>query len=177
VDRPRAGWTLFNAGRKTRVFTLDLRLNSREFDADVTARFSEGLVEGHRRGAAMETTQQDDERELAQAILTGAHRRKEQSFGSYFGPEGGSCALGAAYEGVYLLPRDAHDAMPRRLDRFFHCLENVSRRCPAGCKKQIPIGAMIVHLNDDHRWTREQIADWLEHPPTAVQRNRSQQQG
>ena len=85
--------------------------------------------------------------------------------------------MGAAYEGVYLLPHDAHDAMPRRLDRFFHCLENVSRRCPAGCKKQIPIGAMIVHLNDDHRWTREQIADWLEHPPTVVQRNRAQQAG
>jgi hypothetical protein len=132
---------------------------------------------GDWRGAAMESTQRDDERELAQAILTGAHRRPSQSFGSYFGPEGGSCALGAAYEGVYLLPHDAHDAVPRRLDRFFHCLENVSRRCPAGCKKQIPIGAMIVHLNDDHRWTREQIADWLEHPPTAVQRNRSQQSG
>ena len=125
----------------------------------------------------MESTTRDDERELAQAILTGAHRRPSQSFGSYFGPEGGSCALGAAYEGVYLLPHDVHDAMPQRLDRFFHCLENVSRRCPAGCKKQIPIGAMIVHLNDDHRWTREQIADWLEHPPTSVQRNRPERQG
>jgi hypothetical protein len=139
--------------------------------------FRKAVLEGYRRGAAMETTQRDDERELAQAILTGTHRRPSQSFGSYFGPEGGSCALGAAYEGVYLLPHDAHDAVPRRLDRFFHCLENVSRRCPAGCKKQIPIGAMIVHLNDDHRWTREQIADWLEHPPTVVQRNRAQQAG
>jgi hypothetical protein len=27
---------------------------------------------------------------------------------------------------------------------------------------------MIIHLNDDHHWTREQIADWLEHPPTPV---------
>jgi hypothetical protein len=122
----------------------------------------------------MGTTQRDDERELAQAILTGAQRRREQSFGSYFGPEGGSCALGAAYEGVYLLPTDAHNAMPRRLDRFFHCLENVSRRCPAGCRKQIPIGAMIVHLNDDHRWTREQIAQWLEDPPSAVRRQQAQ---
>ena len=106
-----------------------------------------------------------DEIELAEAILTGVKRRPTQSFGSYFGPNGGSCALGAAYEGVYLLPVDAHDAMPRRLDRFFECLENVSRRCPAGCKNQIPIGAMIVHLNDDHEWTREQVAAWLRGDP------------
>lgn len=106
-----------------------------------------------------------DEIELAEAILTGIKRRPTQSFGSYFGPNGGSCALGAAYEGVYLLPTDAHDAMPRRLDRFFDCLENASRRCPAGCKKQIPIGAMIVHLNDDHEWTREMVAAWLRGDP------------
>ncbi len=103
----------------------------------------------------------DDEAALAEAILTGARRRPSQSFGSYFGPEGGSCALGAAYEGVYLLPEDAHDAIPQRLDRFFDCLENISKHCPAGCRKQIPIGAMIVHLNDDHHWTREQVASWL----------------
>ena len=109
-----------------------------------------------------------DEIELAEAILTGVKRRPTQSFGSYFGPNGGSCALGAAYEGVYLLPVDAHDAMPRRLDRFFECLENVSRRCPAGCKKQIPIGAMIVHLNDDHEWTREQVAAWLRGDPVTT---------
>ena len=106
-----------------------------------------------------------DEIELAEAILTGIKRRPTQSFGSYFGPNGGSCALGAAYEGVYLLPTDAHDAMPRRLDRFFDCLEKTSRRCPAGCKKQIPIGAMIVHLNDDHEWTREMVAAWLRGDP------------
>lgn len=109
-----------------------------------------------------------DEVELAEAILSGARRRPKQSFGTYFDTQGGSCALGAAYEGIYRLPRNMADATPRRLDRFFHCLENVSRRCPAGCRKQIPIGAMIVHLNDDHQWTREQIADWLEHPPTPV---------
>jgi hypothetical protein len=113
-----------------------------------------------------------DELELAAAILEGSRRRPKQSFGTYFDREGGSCALGAAYEGIYLLPRNVADAMPQRLDRFFHCLENVSRRCPAGCRKQIPIGAMIIHLNDDHHWTREQIANWLEHPPTAVQRGR-----
>jgi hypothetical protein len=51
------------------------------------------------------------------------------------------------------------------MDRFFHCLEDVSKRCPAGCRKSVPIGAMIVHLNDDHLWTREQIAAWLRGEP------------
>src|SRR5204862_5426066 len=70
-------------------------------------------------------------------------------------------ALGAAYEGIYLLPEHAEGTHPERLDRLFHCIDYVARRCPAGCKKHVPIGALIVHLNDDHRWTREQIAAWL----------------
>jgi hypothetical protein len=102
-----------------------------------------------------------DEAELARAILAGASRRKLQSFGTYYGPEGGSDALGAAYEGIYRLPENMAGERPKRLDRFFHCLENTSKRCPAGCKKHIQTAAMIVHLNDDHRWTREQIAEWL----------------
>ena len=109
--------------------------------------------------------QREDEEELAEAILTGAERRPRQSFGTYFGPEGGSCALGAAYDGVYRLPEAVRGTHPTRMDRFFHCLENVSKRCPAGCRKQVPIAALIVHLNDDHRWTREQIAAWLRGAP------------
>jgi hypothetical protein len=109
--------------------------------------------------------QREDEEELAEAILSGAERRPRQSFGMYFGPEGGSCALGAAYDGVYRLPESVRGTHPTRMDRFFHCLENVSKRCPAGCRKQVPIAALIVHLNDDHRWTREQIADWLRGAP------------
>jgi hypothetical protein len=35
--------------------------------------------------------------------------------------------------------------------------------CPAeGCRKRLYLAALLVHLNDDHRWTREHIADWLE---------------
>ncbi len=37
------------------------------------------------------------------------------------------------------------------------------RRCPAeGCRKTLSLASILVHLNDDHRWTREQIAAWLE---------------
>ena len=38
------------------------------------------------------------------------------------------------------------------------------KRCPAeNCKKKLSLAALIVHLNDDHRWSREQIADWVDH--------------
>ncbi len=109
----------------------------------------------------MNPTPHHDEQELAHAILAGA-RLRPQSFGSYFSSDGRSCALGAAYEGIYVLPRDAESILPRRLERFFHCLEHVIRACPEGCHKRLPLAPLIVHLNDDHRWSREQIAAWLE---------------
>lgn len=103
-----------------------------------------------------------DQHELAEAIMEGARRRKSQSFGSYFGDNNNSsCALGAAYDGIYHLREADSHTRPRRLDYLFECLDNVSRSCPAGCKKRIALGALIVHLNDDHEWTREQIAAWL----------------
>ena len=73
----------------------------------------------------------------------------------------GSCALGAAYEGIYRIPRNADGIRPKRLDLLFDCLDNEVRRCPACGQKRLPIGAIIIHLNDHHQWTREQIAHWL----------------
>jgi hypothetical protein len=110
---------------------------------------------------SMQHEHRQDQAELADAILEGAKRRPSQSFGSYFGDDGSSCALGAAYDGVYHLPAVDHSTRPRRLDWLFDCLDNITRRCPVGCKKRLPLGSMIVHLNDDHTWTREQIAEWL----------------
>jgi len=102
-----------------------------------------------------------DEQELAEAIRLGARRRPDQAYGSYYEGRRSSCALGAAYEGMHWLPADAGGVRPRHLERLFDCLENTIRRCPAGCKKQLPLAAIIVHLNDDHQWTREDIAGWL----------------
>ena len=31
----------------------------------------------------------------------------------------------------------------------------------AGSRTRLPLASMIVHLNDDHRLTREPIAEWL----------------
>lgn len=34
--------------------------------------------------------------------------------------------------------------------------------CPQGTDRTRSVSEQIVHLNDEHRWTREQVADWLE---------------
>jgi len=102
-----------------------------------------------------------DESELAAAIRFGVKRRPEQAFGEYYHGRRASCALGAAYEGMYWLPRGAGNIRPLRLDRLFDCLENTLRSCPEGCKKRLALGSMILHLNDDHQWTREKIAAWV----------------
>jgi len=105
-----------------------------------------------------------DEAELAKAILDGSHARPEQAFGEYFQGQRASCALGAAYEGMYPLPAEASGIRPRYLERLFDCLEYTLRSCPEGCRKRLALGAMILHLNDDHQWTREAIAEWVAGP-------------
>ncbi len=105
-----------------------------------------------------------DEAELARAILDGSHARPDQAFGDYFQGRRASCALGAAYEGIYHLPLEASGIRPKHLERLFDCLEYSLRSCPEGCRKRLFLGAMILHLNDDHRWTREAIAHWVAPP-------------
>lgn len=102
-----------------------------------------------------------DESELAEAIRFGARQRPEQAFGEYYQGRHASCALGAAYEGLYRLPEEVGQLHPKRLDRLFDCLEGTIRSCPEGCKKRLSLAAMIIHLNDDHHWDRERIAAWV----------------
>ena len=108
----------------------------------------------------MATELQTEQKELAEFIRAGS-TRGPQCFGSYFDEKGGSCALGAVYEGVYHLPRQHGKLIPDHLERLFRCLDVVMKVCPQGCGKRLPLAPMIVHLNDDHRLTREQIAEWL----------------
>jgi hypothetical protein len=84
---------------------------------------------------------------LSEAIRIGA-RIRPQCRGSFF-REGGSCALGAAYEAITgrVLPEYAdatslHGVVPHMRDHNFRF--------------------SIVRKNDGDRWTRERIADWLE---------------
>jgi hypothetical protein len=111
-----------------------------------------------------------DEGELAEAIRSGARRRSEQAFGEYYQGRHASCALGAAYEGMYRLPEEVGQLHPQRLERLFACLEGTIRVCPEGCGKRLILAALITHLNDDHRWDRERIASWVAAPEASEPR-------
>ena len=60
-------------------------------------------------------------------------RRPDQAFGDYYRGRSASCALGAAYEGMYRLPTQAGGLRPTKdLEWFFDCLEGSVRQCPHG---------------------------------------------
>jgi hypothetical protein len=106
------------------------------------------------------------EKELASFIRTGSLRRPIQAIGKYFQGRNASCALGAAYEGMYRLPSDMDKARPSKDLQWFFAILDTVRRCPAaGCTKRLNLAAIIVHLNDDHVWSREDIATWVEEEP------------
>jgi hypothetical protein len=100
---------------------------------------------------------------LSEAIRLGAMLGK-QCFGRlHWSKKGGvhrrSCAIGSALDATGIKTPDALDlAYPRLL--------TIYRPCPIGCPRTTRFSAdtcgVIAHLNDDHRWTREQIADWVE---------------
>ena len=86
---------------------------------------------------------------LAEAIRRGCVARPIQAFGSMWVGENAACALGAAIEAHFA---GRHDA---------------ARECPdCGAPAMHGFGpkslCLLAHLNDDHRWTRERIADWLD---------------
>lgn len=87
---------------------------------------------------------------LSEAMRIGA-RLRPQCRGDLFDSVG-SCALGAAYEG-----------MTGKTDAFFH--SDVSDLFPQilGVNGDLnEIGREVLEKNDGDGWTREQIADWLE---------------
>src|SRR6266850_5204640 len=60
-------------------------------------------------------------------------------------------------------PRPSGRRRGRKIgSRTAHRLSLRSR--PPCSKKKLPLGALIVHLNDAHHWTRERIAAWVADP-------------
>ena len=92
--------------------------------------------------------------ELAEAIRRGCLQSVEQCFGRERKGRA-TCAYGAAklggYSGSLLGPQvicpECHDPGVHFGHRLGYGPEHV---------------AIILHLNDDHRWARERIADWLD---------------
>lgn len=100
---------------------------------------------------------------LSEAIRLGA-TMKPQCFGAEKSDDGGSCARGAAADAFGVAD---WFSIPREVLRFA-CDTTVG--CPNCDRDPSTLGSIIAyHLNDYHKWTREQIADWVElHEPLPV---------
>jgi hypothetical protein len=91
---------------------------------------------------------------LSEAILLGA-MMSPQAFQALFRDDG-TCALGAALLAIGPVSEPALRSVCKR----WPWAVTVSVDCP-GCGRSCPVFGVITHLNDTHRWTREQIADWV----------------
>lgn len=99
--------------------------------------------------------------ELSEAIRVGAKLRPRQAFYEWFDKSGGSCVLGAAMEavGVARFP-DTYAYHGKCPDSWKWTTRE--GQCPACEEERDQIQSLLRHLNNDHRWTRERIADWVE---------------
>jgi len=79
-----------------------------------------------------------------------------QYFGSWFGHDNSSCALGAASLAIGCA--DGGE-VSRRWEWGWD--ESVELHCPECGQARRLYAAIIAHLNDKHRWSRERIADWV----------------
>lgn len=110
---------------------------------------------------------------LSEAIRLGAMLRP-QAFGR-LRVDGGSCALGAAYEAAGILRADGETVALHALMVTFPLMDQ-DCGCPVPhCYLQKDeLGEIVAHLNDEHRWTRNAIADFVASceppidPPVAV---------
>ena len=64
-----------------------------------------------------------------------------------------------------IVPRSARAQDPE--DGPLHIGEIHAPKCS---KKKLPLGALIVHLNGAHHWTRERIAAWVGRRPRRAAR-------
>lgn len=97
-----------------------------------------------------------------EAIRLGATLKK-QARGTFERDGIRTCALGSALDAVGKLKQKSHNVLERLWpDLYLYHRPGLScpvRRCPS---VQPAWWKLVIHLNDDHRWTRERIADYLE---------------
>lgn len=104
---------------------------------------------------------------LSEAIRIGAQKRP-QCFDGVFrmdfqSNQYRSCALGAALEAMFPSNNDqcVSKADMKDLREALHLSENEVIKDPF-YGTEYDICLVIMSLNDDQRWSREKIADWLE---------------
>ena len=115
---------------------------------------------------------------IFEAIMAGIKKSPLQEFGEWISrrddnDEGdkscvmGAMALGALtpeqFEGQALDEVDGDDLNEMLMDIYPKLKRR--RRCPAkDCSQVAPAVNTMMHLNDDHKWSRERIAKWIDKP-------------
>lgn len=82
-----------------------------------------------------------------------------------------TCAIGAALDAIGRLPRiDYLEGCIWTDPGCFFPILNKAAPCPVpGCEgADIDWALPVSHLNEEHRWTRERIADWVESVENSV---------
>jgi hypothetical protein len=98
---------------------------------------------------------------LSEAIRLGA-LLKPQAFHSLF-KDGGSCALGAALDAIGLSDLDDAEVLLRHFPDVAAIGVILCPVCPAPqIVSRGRVDSVVVHLNDQHGWTRERIATFVE---------------
>lgn len=96
---------------------------------------------------------------FSEAIREGA-KLHPQGFKKFY-EDGRTCAFGAGMQAVASDELFAHFSICYDTYPYLNA-DDVTRSCPGGCGLFLDtLAVAIFHLNDDHRWSREQIADWL----------------
>ena len=104
---------------------------------------------------------------ISEAMRRGAAMRPQCNFILFDGV--GSCAIGAAMEGAGIeqnvMVNELCTAYPE-WNPILNALvpyplgrEDISDPC---CLQVAQAKIIVMYLNDEHKWTREDIADWLE---------------
>jgi hypothetical protein len=95
---------------------------------------------------------------LSEAIRLGA-LLKPQGFGMIFRQKTGeSCAIGAALDAIGRLPFATDESSAyRHWPILYRTIEH-----PIHYHLETDVLNAITDLNDEERWTREQIADWVD---------------
>lgn len=94
---------------------------------------------------------------LSEAIRLGA-MTGPQCFEAFHTWNGATCAMGAAYRAVGISYEFAAIVQPPEWEAFL----DRSECCPACEFGATDMQGIIFHLNDEHKWTREAIADFVE---------------
>lgn len=100
----------------------------------------------------------DETMKLSEAMRLGAMIRPQcfnELFANFGLPSEESCALGAAIEGAGL--KKGNKIWDNELPLAWKNLLARPARCPI-CHGSEIVHAIVVHLNNEHHWTRERIA-------------------